>query len=486
MNTRNHTQALWAFPIVALATLVFASTSANAEVILSSNFDGVDKTDSSAPYTATNITWDTVNGIVLPVGELTFVDPTGGDVSGFYNKTADEIDVKYNMTGDGPWSTSISLVLDAGTSSIDLTSLDFNWRVTNNSGSDNSPNQKQDTWTVEIVGDSTGSLGTASIGPAPPGNPTQFRSIDLTGFSLTDTENYTLSLRIDGTGWGHNASLQDIELHGIASGPTADFNEDGVVDLIDVNLLTAEADLPTGLLVPLADAKFDLTGDDVVNSADLDQWLADAATINGFGSPYLKGDANLDVDVDVWAFDGTGDAQVLSSNLGTMSGMVWGDADFNGDGDVDVWAFDGSGDAQQLSSNLGATNDAAAGTAEAIYNALTGELSFDVGEGIGVIGVQAEGMKHGDVDSGSPLGTPGQNAGNVLAYFSASGLAGGLSNVGAVLPPGLTADEIAFGYTPLGGATTSAAVTVIVPEPSTVAMLLVVGLIGFVRWRREA
>ena len=68
----------------------------------------------------------------------------------------------------------------------------------------------------------------------------------------------------------------------------------------------------------------------------------------------LPGDANIDGDVDVWQFDGGGDAQILSSNLGTMTGATWSDGDFNGDGDVDVWQFDGHGDAQLLSSNLGA------------------------------------------------------------------------------------------------------------------------------------
>jgi len=39
--------------------------------------------------------------------------------------------------------------------------------------------------------------------------------------------------------------------------------------------------------------------------------------------------------------------------------MTWSDGDFNFDGDVDVWAFDGSGDAQALSSNLGTSLDLA-------------------------------------------------------------------------------------------------------------------------------
>jgi hypothetical protein len=40
---------------------------------------------------------------------------------------------------------------------------------------------------------------------------------------------------------------------------------------------------------------FDLTGDGVVDSDDVNNWLAKAASKNGFGSPYLKGDTNLDL-----------------------------------------------------------------------------------------------------------------------------------------------------------------------------------------------
>ena len=134
---------------------------------------------------------------------------------------------------------------------------------------------------------------------------------------------------------------------------TSDFDFDFDVDLDDLDALTLVGDLTTGVAVSQADAKYDLNGDNTIDTADLHQWLADAATVNGFSSPYLLGDANLDGDVDVFQFDGNGDAQLLSSNLGTTSGAKWSMGDFNADGDVDVFQFDGGGDAQLLSSNLG-------------------------------------------------------------------------------------------------------------------------------------
>ena len=44
------------------------------------------------------------------------------------------------------------------------------------------------------------------------------------------------------------------------------------------------------------DSAYDLTADGAVDHSDLDQWLNDAATENGFAGPYLLGDANLDGD----------------------------------------------------------------------------------------------------------------------------------------------------------------------------------------------
>ena len=274
----------------------------------------------------------------------------------------------------------------------------------------------------------------------------------------------------------------------IVSDTSTDFNGDGNVDVVDVNLLTAVGDLAVGVAVPPADAKFDLIHDDIVDSADLDQWLVDAAMINGLGSPYLRGDANLDGDVDVWDFDGSGDAQVLMSNMGMQHGAKWGDGDFNGDGDVDVWWFDNSGDAQVLMSNMGAIitdvgPDAAAGTAEALYDPATGELSFDVGSGVAVVGIGSAVMYPGAVDATSIFGAPIQSTNTTLAYFDTGGLPVGEDSVGLVLPPGLTQEQLTFSYTPTSGPTQKVDVT-IVPEPSTFAMLGVLLAIALC-WRRR-
>ncbi len=79
---------------------------------------------------------------------------------------------------------------------------------------------------------------------------------------------------------------------------------------------------------------------------------------------------------------------------------------------------------------------------------------------------------------------PVQNDGSTLAFFNPTGLPVGLDSVGLMLPAGLTAADLGFSYTPIGQPTVVVPVTVLVPEPSTIAMLVVLGFIS-VFWRRR-
>ncbi len=110
------------------------------------------------------------------------------------------------------------------------------------------------------------------------------------------------------------------------------------------------------------------------------------------------------------------------------------------------------------------TASAGAGTVEAIYNQFTGDLSFDVGEGIAVVGIQAAGMISGNVDEDGLGGAlPVQNDGATLAFFNSTGLPVGMDSVGLVMPTGLTAADMGFSYTPIGSPTVIADVMI----PST-------------------
>ena len=124
-------------------------------------------------------------------------------------------------------------------------------------------------------------------------------------------------------------SLDEIEAN-FAAGPTelvvpaivtGDFDQNGLFDSQDADDLVAH--ISSGGADPL----FDVNGDSIVDSQDIDAWLSVAATQNGFASPYLPGDANL---------NGTVNAQDLNA-LGVnwqQSVALWSAGDFSANGTV--------------------------------------------------------------------------------------------------------------------------------------------------------
>ena len=130
-----------------------------------------------------------------------------------------------------------------------------------------------------------------------------------------------------------------VTIHLIRSG---DFNDDGNYDCVDVDMLVASivaADHPSNL---------DMTGDNLVNTADLAQWLVNAGGANlPSGNPYLHGDANLDGTVNAL------DLNALALNW-QQSVIGWCAGDFTADGIVN------SQDLNQLALNWQADAAAAA------------------------------------------------------------------------------------------------------------------------------
>ncbi len=106
-----------------------------------------------------------------------------------------------------------------------------------------------------------------------------------------------------------------------------DFDDDGSVDLLDVDMLTA------AIAANSMDTSFDMNADGLVDAADIEAWLEIAgANDYGSGKTYLLGDANLDGVVDVSDFN-----QWNSNKF--QSGTTWSRGDFNGDGVTDVSDF---------------------------------------------------------------------------------------------------------------------------------------------------
>ena len=102
-----------------------------------------------------------------------------------------------------------------------------------------------------------------------------------------------------------------------------DFNDDGVIDDIDIDML--QANIVTG---PADPATFDLNGDGLVTIADRNEWLVQAGAANlPSGGAYLIGDINLDGTVN------GADFVIWNTNRFTVSSH-WSDGDLNSDGTI--------------------------------------------------------------------------------------------------------------------------------------------------------
>ncbi len=109
----------------------------------------------------------------------------------------------------------------------------------------------------------------------------------------------------------------DVEL------PSGDFDGNGLYECADVDALTADIAAATNTPV------YDLTGDALVDLADLDAWLTEAGQANlSSQNAYLYGDADLDGVVD------GSDFIVWNAHKFTQV-AAWCSGDFNADGVVD-------------------------------------------------------------------------------------------------------------------------------------------------------
>ncbi|MEM7315290.1 MAG: LamG-like jellyroll fold domain-containing protein [Planctomycetota bacterium] len=151
----------------------------------------------------------------------------------------------------------------------------------------------------------------------------------------------------DGTVYETRVSLgalspEELLFEGGPLSADGDFDDDGDYDCDDINALTS------AIAAGANDIAFDLDGDEAVDLADRDAWLAEAGAVNlASGNPYKLGDANLDGVVDVSDF-GVWNANKFTTN------DAWCEGDFTADGVVDV------GDFNEWNGNKFTSSDAAA------------------------------------------------------------------------------------------------------------------------------
>lgn len=142
----------------------------------------------------------------------------------------------------------------------------------------------------------------------------------------------TYYLSIDGVGrdgrYSDYGSLGFYSVEGLINSTIGgDFNADGALDVVDLDMLMHD------VFLTLSDQGnpdvFDLNGDNTVDLNDRDAWLAAAGAANlQSGLSYLVGDANLDGLTNIM------DYQIWTANKFSSS-TKWSDGNFNGDGVID-------------------------------------------------------------------------------------------------------------------------------------------------------
>ena len=145
----------------------------------------------------------------------------------------------------------------------------------------------------------------------------------ITGqFAQTDFPNLP-----SGLGWQLDYSDPQTLWLRVISVVSGDFDGDGDYACADIDRLVAE------IVAGTNQSMFDLTGDGLVDQADLTAWLSEAGNAEiGPGATYLVGDSNLDGNVD------TSDFNIWNANKFT-SNASWCSGDFNADGSIDTSDF---------------------------------------------------------------------------------------------------------------------------------------------------
>ncbi len=165
-------------------------------------------------------------------------------------------------------------------------------------------------------------------------SPSAGASFDLLDFATAfGTPSFSLPVLGGGLAWDTSQFVPGGILTVVSVTPTCDFDGNTTCDINDINALLMEGPVAAGVTVtPGNNDQFDLNADGIINNTDVDLWLADAGSANGFASPYKRADGNLDGVVDGQDF-------ILWNLSKFTSSLLWDHGEFNGDGVVDGQDF---------------------------------------------------------------------------------------------------------------------------------------------------
>mgnify|MGYP000026404279 FL=1 len=196
-----------------LAVVTLSSAlSANAEIILASDFTGTSGDPS-------NISW-TENSVEV----TNTLDPQSTSFSSLdlFDNYDNLFAVDYNIHNEGTWFVDVLLTASFLVSSIDLESLTLDASVFSNNGKFQI-NQRDFSLSLDIF-EGVNSLFSSTVDVFEGDNnnsgfvPTKAVGFDLSGVTLTGGSDYVLRFTAFGDGGGNNAGFDNLVLNGSANG----------------------------------------------------------------------------------------------------------------------------------------------------------------------------------------------------------------------------------------------------------------------------
>ena len=118
-----------------------------------------------------------------------------------------------------------------------------------------------------------------------------------------------------------------------------DFTPGAACDLADINQMFQNGNLVTGVATSGDTERLYLVDNNTLDASDITEWLAQAATTNGHRSSCLRGDTELDRDVDTTDFNALASHFDLAEDEDPQNGPLWYEGNFDGDDDTDITDF---------------------------------------------------------------------------------------------------------------------------------------------------
>lgn len=195
------------FKKICLFSISTLALSANASVILSSDFTGTNGNPTNVSWVENDVT---VNSDLLPTD-------TSSNVLGLFS-TSDMFAVDYNIHNEGSWYVDIALSVNSLIDGIELSDFAFDASIFNNSGNLQSV-QRDLTFSLDILDGSFGLFSASDnvfVGDNNNSgfNPTESVVFDLSSVFLTGGFDYTFRLTASGIGGGNNAGFDNLVLNG--------------------------------------------------------------------------------------------------------------------------------------------------------------------------------------------------------------------------------------------------------------------------------